>query len=573
MQDDEDKNIERRGEYLWRTPENDSSPEPQPEQQRRKRSIFDIFRRDRETDDEVEQKKRDKELKKAAKIHARDVIEPSPNEQDDARRKVKKRWRQRLLERSRRHAEQLRADETRRQLTGVEVAQLLVAERLLQLDHFLKTPSLPKTEKKAIKTSIDFIGLLSDKLDDPRHLMPPEIEQIYDTIVEEPEAPPSQPSPEGTAPETPEPPGQDWRTPQTVPPDSKEQAPEPSTTPRTRKTPESSQRFGVFITKLVKVVQRAPHQPTPAGQRPVPQAPPAPYRTPQQPPKPYTTPQPKSSHKQLQSPRPDEPSRTTTPDEFYGRVTREFQPTIVLPTPVYIANHIETPQIMRRMQLVVETAETTPQPPRRTTEPAAPATPPTTIARVDSHIKQENAPEPTIAKPETQTRESSHEPDDTPVQFWSLSRLLHEAAGIDVGHGRYLSYAYKRGEIDKNGLIAVIKAKKRNQDFRMAFKEQRTSYSNRIHRSGRSPESHDEVAESRPTDDSLEPVQTIPQPDTTSQATTHTTRTTRSHYSIPPQPRPYQQQLSPRGWPKEITETFIVVGLAILGVAIAWLVG
>ncbi len=58
----------------------------------------------------------------------------------------------------------------------------------------------------------------------------------------------------------------------------------------------------------------------------------------------------------------------------------------------------------------------------------------------------------------------------------SLRELLHEAEHISVGHGMYLRQAFERGEIDQKGLVDVIKSKRKGRDFRQEFSLQKQSF-------------------------------------------------------------------------------------------------
>jgi hypothetical protein len=57
-------------------------------------------------------------------------------------------------------------------------------------------------------------------------------------------------------------------------------------------------------------------------------------------------------------------------------------------------------------------------------------------------------------------------------EFMSLHTLLDAATHVSVGHGEYLRRAYERGQIDKAGLISVLKSNAKGRDFIAEYRHQ-----------------------------------------------------------------------------------------------------
>jgi len=58
------------------------------------------------------------------------------------------------------------------------------------------------------------------------------------------------------------------------------------------------------------------------------------------------------------------------------------------------------------------------------------------------------------------------------IEHLPLQTLLVMAESIPIGHGQRLRRAYEKGEIDKDGLIKVLKSRSKNLDFIREFKQQ-----------------------------------------------------------------------------------------------------
>jgi hypothetical protein len=156
-------------------------------QERNRRSFFDWLRGKEETEEERLRKKLDDELKEAARQRAEQFEEE--RREEEARevaetKKLKKRWRAKLVEKSKSLLEDV-AMSGEEPTSGYDIAKLMVAERIVKLDAMLHDESLDlrRSEVKSLKINIDFMGLLSEKLDRPELEVPKEIDQLYQTIA------------------------------------------------------------------------------------------------------------------------------------------------------------------------------------------------------------------------------------------------------------------------------------------------------------------------------------------------------------------------------------------------------
>ena len=68
---------------------------------------------------------------------------------------------------------------------------------------------------------------------------------------------------------------------------------------------------------------------------------------------------------------------------------------------------------------------------------------------------------------------------DTPIEAWSLGDMLRAAEGISLGNGRYLRQAFDRGEIDRAGLVKVLKDWKKGKNYAAVFDSQRAALARR----------------------------------------------------------------------------------------------
>ncbi len=153
--------------------------------EKNERSFFDWLRGKGESDEERLRKKLDKELKEAARRRAEDeeLRRAEASNEEAETKKLKKKWRRTLLEKSRRQVEELSGDHHETP-DGYTLAQLMVAERIVALHTTLEEEDLRRSEIKALKIHIDFMGLLSEKLSNPELEMPEEVEEVFKAVVE-----------------------------------------------------------------------------------------------------------------------------------------------------------------------------------------------------------------------------------------------------------------------------------------------------------------------------------------------------------------------------------------------------
>lgn len=155
--------------------------------ERNRRTFFDWLRGKEETEEERLRRKLDEELKEAARQRAEQFEEEQRREEEREvaeTKKLKKRWRAKLVEKSKRLLEEASVS-GEEPTSGYDIAKLMVAERIVKLHDMLQDDSLDlrRSEVKALKINIDFMGLLSEKLDRPELEVPAEIEQLYQTIA------------------------------------------------------------------------------------------------------------------------------------------------------------------------------------------------------------------------------------------------------------------------------------------------------------------------------------------------------------------------------------------------------
>lgn len=155
--------------------------------ERNRRSFFEWIRGKEETEEERLRKKLDEELKEAARQRAEQFEEERRVEEErevSETKKLKKRWRVKLVEKSKKMLDDAsRSGEE--PTSGYDIARIMVAERIVKLHDMLEDESLDlrRSEVKSLKIHIDFMGLLSEKLDRPELEVPAEIEQLYQTIT------------------------------------------------------------------------------------------------------------------------------------------------------------------------------------------------------------------------------------------------------------------------------------------------------------------------------------------------------------------------------------------------------
>ncbi len=69
-----------------------------------------------------------------------------------------------------------------------------------------------------------------------------------------------------------------------------------------------------------------------------------------------------------------------------------------------------------------------------------------------------------------------HAASDRKLEHMTLQSLLVLAHGVHLGYGQYLKEEFEKGTINKDGLIKVLKARAKGKDFSREFREQVTHY-------------------------------------------------------------------------------------------------
>lgn len=403
-------------------PSHERLDETNPE--RNRRSFFDWLRGKEETDEEKLRKKLDEELKEAARRRATDFEEEQRAEEKrevSETKKLKKRWRAKLVEKSKRLLEEAteRGDEP---TNGYEIAKLMVAERIVKLHEILTTEDLRKSEMKSIKIHIDFMGLLSEKLDRPELEVPEEIEELFQTIAESVEeatgeAPPATPRSE----------------------------------PETAPVSEADAAYTAFATSIVQAIRRAVQS--------------------------QTTPEPSNAGdggdaETASTPR----TRTTTapqrqpervPEEQRVRLTEQLL-NIVKGSALSgeaIKHEISHTEHARKLADVAEKAAMIDR--FVTKEVKKPLPTPPTNAETDmagSDLEPKHVEKPMIPLLNKK------------VKYMTELELITLAETVQVPGGRILSDIYKKGEIDRDGLIKVLKSYTKGWDYRSEFVLQRDKW-------------------------------------------------------------------------------------------------
>lgn len=77
------------------------------------------------------------------------------------------------------------------------------------------------------------------------------------------------------------------------------------------------------------------------------------------------------------------------------------------------------------------------------------------------------------------TPASEHEPahslppkSSRKIEHYPLHTLLHMAESVPLGHGRYLREMFEKNEIDKEGLVKILKSRSKGKDFTQEFHRQ-----------------------------------------------------------------------------------------------------
>lgn len=397
--------------------------------ERNERSWWDRLRGEKETDEEKLRKKLDAELKEAARKRAEQFEEEQRAEERREvaeTRKLKKRWRKKLVEKSERIlAEAEEHDDEPK--NGLEIAKLMVAERIVQLHTMLVNEDLRRSEIKALKIHIDFMGLLSEKIDRPELEVPEEVERLYQTIAEFVE--------ETTGETINEPASEEFETPEEAPPIS-----------------EADAAYNQFAARIVQAIKRVVIESGNSGHG----APAAPSSETLSP---------------TRSPRAN-PNTTEQPSPAIESLLETVK-TSALPTEL-VKEELFRTETARRLADIVEKAEVI------AASQAVPMSRLAPAAREMQHAHPLTPEAPPIEKRHTSA--DIRRAPEKKVKHMNEVELLSLAKNVEVVHGWTLADLYRKGEIDKEGLVKVLEKYKKGRDYRGEFTKQRTKY--RLSREG-----------------------------------------------------------------------------------------
>lgn len=414
--------------------------------ERNKRSFFDWLTGKEATPEEELREKLDKELKDAARKRAEEEEQRRAAEvhEEAETRKLKKRWRKNLFEKSKRQLEELKQDEEE-PLDGYRLAQFMVAEKIVELTKVLEEEDLRRSEIKTLKIHIDFMGLLSEKLSNPELEMPKEVEEVYATILEVSSA--DEPRPEA-------PTYGDDSQPVS---ESAEAAPAP-----TRLTPETPEAhtsdteaeekalfYGPAVAGIVVALKRVIRGERVKQQQS--ETTTSLYGTPVGQPDSYST-----------LPAPEDVAPKPAPVTRLREVIQD----IAAPAST-IREEFRHTRSLEHLASAVAAADSL-----RAAGKLETLTPPMVATGIVSSAERvERAVQTPVVAPALDRRPVSLErtAPERELEELSTSELLVLATTIDLGAGRYLKYEFEGGRIDRDGMIKVIKAHRKGLDYRTEF--------------------------------------------------------------------------------------------------------
>ena len=415
------------------------------------------------------EKKKRKKLKKAVKRHAKQKLhsEQTTLEKKSSAQKPRQVWRRRLLHRQNQIANTLRKKTDRVELSTIDTAQLLIAERLVALGAIASETKPKSMERKMVNTHIDFMGLLAEKIEDPSIRVPKEIEEIHGSILS----------------------GQTVQK-ESPPPLEVNDAPMPSLTSRNSIVIPKLEDSAIKTKELPPLSIRASNPVTVGAFV-------ASIALPETHAKNNLTKQPSASKrvdstKENKPPFREEEQLTTTSKETVEQIREDVHRAVT------ITKQMET--VLKTVQAVMvyrahDNAEnndpsapldamaskSTPKrkvlvnkEPRSTPTDLVAQRPEVIASAVDktAAIKDETKQQPDAPlsnKPEAAFPKSA-------VDTWHIDDLLRAATVIHLGSGRYLHNEFKRDKIDKAGLIKVVKAYRKNRDYRYEYDTQTERY-------------------------------------------------------------------------------------------------
>lgn len=408
--------------------------------ERGKRTFFDWLVGREESEEEKLRKKLDKELKEAARKRAEQFEEElrQQEQRDEAEtKKLKKRWRKKLVEKSEAQlAEAKVRDEST--MNGYEIAQVMVAERIVKLHEMLQDESLDlrRSEVKGLKIHIDFMGLLSEKLSRPELEVPEEVEQLYHTIAASIEDTTGETAPGGAEPEDHEPSAPEATSPKF--PEQNDKKPEIS------QVSEADTSYTAFATAIVYAIKRS-----------------------------VKSAEDQSSVKESSSnPEVNPATQPSTSETPTVESTPKIPPSVVdsirqtAQSSSEIRQEIARSNTVKRMAEIVEKAEMMNVHATSKSPEIIPALAATKAAKLA--YREELKTSSGNLRPVS----SAERFPDIPVELWNEADLVRKAEQVDIGNGRRLASAYRNGEIDREGLIKVLKSHKKHKNHLEEFRHQ-----------------------------------------------------------------------------------------------------
>lgn len=440
-------------------------------------------------------KKRDKDLKKEAEKEKKAGKQPEPqkNEKDPHKKEADKKpatpeqkqeKRAEIIERSQAYKKQF--EEVPIPNNATTVAKLIVAEHILALNeqlHASEEAGKPKS-KKELEEGLDYMCLLAEKFEDPSVEPPPEIQLAYETLLElTHEALQEAESPEEAIEEI----IQTVTSPEKLQPQIKGEMPSeslaqnlpPTVTPLASPSPPSLPI--VTLLSRLKSTAKTPAilQATPPILTGGPSSTPLVATTVGS----YTPRIANASGNTPISPAysseysaPDKhPSISHTASEYHEAMQPKtvLQPLAAVALASVVAAKIHKgPEVSHRHEYTTSTTsqsgETTPHAsifqPEPHSSPASTHSRPHTEVFTPSQKQETNS---HSTRVETITPTSSRK-----LEHMTTHALLELAHSVSVGHGRYLAREYKHGHIDRDGLIKVLKAKKKGFDISREYSVQ-----------------------------------------------------------------------------------------------------
>lgn len=378
------------------------------------------------------------------------------------------------------------------------VARLIIAEQILSINEQLKDPETLNgaRKKKELEATLDYMCDLAEKLEDPTIESPPHIQDAYEALLELTEEALQVHAPEEILEEITE----------TLQPSRNESVPPTSeitslSDPADTELPQTPTHPSHTVAPTIKNLLTYLHLASQPLTNPHPNFQPKPIPITSAPSIPLTA---SAAGKEFATPL----ARRTnnhTPESFLARPkvhdAHEYhlamQPNIAKPLAAVALASIAASAIHRAPD-ISHRHESTPSPHTTPNHRPAPslykeehsysANPQAILEKPASHT-------PAFSSPESFTSSSSepamHEhpsytqsPDTSSqsgkLEHLPLTSLLSLAQDIHVGHGRYLKDEFEHGRIDKDGLIKVLKAKKKGLDFSREFSQQAANFRQRL---------------------------------------------------------------------------------------------